>query len=116
MILASSGKSNVQLAPERCALEGYSIQCSGNCQNGHIINESKARGNAKVKKYLKQDMNISPQCVAHNVGRVADSYDARKIQLLQKIFKHGWSDVKEYYDGVPWKVHKPEFELERMLE
>ena len=104
------------LNPVGCSLIGYGCQCVGNCQNGHIINESKARGNSKVKKYLKHEMNISPQCVAHNVGRMADTYDARKIQLLQKIFKHGWTEVKEYYDGVPWKVHKPEFELERMLE
>lgn len=104
------------LNPVGCSLIGYGCQCVGNIQNGHIINESKARGNAKVKKYLKHDMNISPQCVAHNVGRWADTYEARKIQLLQKIFKHGWTEVKEYYDGVPWKVHKVEFELGRMLE
>ena len=106
----------MQLDPERCALEGYGPPCYGGLQNGHLINESKARGNAKVKKYLKHDMNISPQCVAHNVGRWADTYEARKIQLLQKIFKHGWTEVKEYYGGIPWKVHKVEFELERMLE
>ena len=105
------------LNPVGCSLIGYGCQCTGVCQNGHIINTSKARGNKLgVKKYLKHDINISPQCVAHNVGRVADSYDARKIQLLQKIFKHGWSDVKDYYDNVPWKIHKPEFEIERMLE
>lgn len=104
------------LNPVGCSLIGYGCQCVGNCQNGHIINESKARGNSKVKKYLKHDMNISPQCIAHNVGRWADTYEARKIQLLQKIFKHGWTEVKEFYDGVPWKVHKVEFELGRMLE
>ena len=104
------------LNPVGCSLIGYGCQCVGDCQNGHIINESKARGNAKVKKYLKHETNISPQCVAHNVGRWADTYEARKIQLLQKIFKHGWTEVKEYYDGVPWKVHKVEFEFERMLE
>ena len=107
----------MQLDPKHCALEGYLIQCVGDCQRGHIINTSKARGNKLgVKEYLKHEINISPQCVAHNVNRWADQYDARKIQLLQKIFKHGWSEVKEYYDGVPWKVHKPEFEIERMLE
>ena len=105
------------LNPVGCSLIGYGCQCVGDCQNGHIINNSKARGNKLgVKEYLKHHINISPQCMAHNVGRVADSYDARKIQLLQKIFKHGWSEVKEYYDNVPWKVHKVEFELGRMLE
>ncbi len=106
----------LSVCPERCALEGYAIPCTGNRQRGHIINESKARGNAKVKKYLKHDMNISPQCLAHNVGRFADTREAMKIQLLQKIFKHGWTEVKEYFDNVPWKVHKVEFELERILE
>ena len=104
------------LTPPACALEGYATACYLGCQNGHIINESKARGNAKVKKYLKQDMNRSPQCVGHNVDRWADTYEARKIQLLQKIYKHGWSAVKEFYANVPWKVPKPEFTLERMLE
>ena len=104
------------LNPVGCALIGYGCQCYGDCQNGHLINESKARGNAEVKKYLKQDINISPQCAGHNVGRMADTHEARKIQLLQKIFRYGWSEVKEFYDNVPWKVPKPEFELERMLE
>ena len=111
----------MRLDPPACALEGYPpkdpVQCYGGCQNGHLVNESKARGNKRgVKEYLKHEINISPQCVAHNVDRWADQYEARKWQLLQKIWKYGFSAVKEYYDGVPWKVPKPEFSLERMLE
>ena len=106
----------MKLSPERCSLEDFKVACVGDCQNGHMMNKSKAMGNAAVRKYLSDPMNISPQCVAHNVGRFADNREAMKIQLLQKIFKHGWSAVKEYYDGVPWKVHKVEFEIESMLE
>ena len=106
----------MQLDPEHCSLEGYLIPCHGRLQRGHLMNKSKARGNKAVREYLSHDMNLSPQCLAHNVGRFADTREAMKIQLLQKIFKHGWSDVKEYYDGVPWKIHKVEFEPERMLE
>ena len=106
----------MQLDPEHCALEGYAVACIGGCQNGHLMNKSKARGNKAARDYLGQEMNLSPQCLAHNVGRFADTREAMKIQLLQKIFKHGWTEVKEYYDNVPWKVHKVEFELKRMLE
>ena len=104
------------LTPVGCALIGYAIRCDGPLQHGHLMNKSKARGNKAVRAYLGQEMNISPQCLAHNVGRFADTREAMKIQLLQKIFKHGWTEVKEYYDNVPWKVHKVEFEIERMLE
>ena len=104
------------LNPVGCALIGYGCQCVGNPQNGHMMNKSKARGNAAVRKYLSDPMNISPQCEAHNVGRWSDTREAMKIQLLQKIFKHGWTKVKDYYDGVPWKVHQVEFEIERMLD
>ena len=106
----------INLNPGDCALEGYGIPCLGELQHGHLMNKSKARGNKAARDYLGQEMNISPQCLAHNVGRFADTREAMKIQLLQKIFKHGWTEVKEYYDGVPWKVHKVEFEFERMLE
>jgi hypothetical protein len=73
-------------------------------------------GNKAARDYIDQDMNINPQCAAHNVGKLSDNRTSRRIQLLQKLFEHGWSDVKAFYDGIPWKVPMPEFTLERMLE
>ncbi len=104
------------LKPRDCSLSGFKIRCDGPIQRGHILNKSKAVGNPAAREYLAQDMNINPQCAAHNVGKLSDNRDARRIQLLQKIFKHGWSEVRMFYISVPWKIAKPEFQLERMLE
>ena len=106
----------IQLDPEHCALEGFMIPCSGRLTREHIISRSKTRGNAKAKDYLNQDLNFADTCMSHNVGKLSDTPQARKIMILQKIYEHGFTEMKEFYDGVPWKVAQYEFTIEAMLD
>lgn len=106
----------MQFNPDRCALEGFVISCSGELTHEHIVRRGLGSKNKAAQKYLDKDMNIAMTCPAHNVGKLSDSAPARKIMLLQKIYAHGWTEVKEFYDAVPWKVTRYEDTLEAMLD
>ena len=103
---------------KHCALEGYSnIDCCTDMDWHHLISFSMARGNAKVRKILKANPPelMAWVCATHNRQRWADGRKARAI-LLRKRNKETEGKTKETVDSLPWKVHKVEFEFERMLE
>ena len=101
-----------------CSLSGYAgIQCCDDLDWHHIINFSMARGNKKIKKILKKNPPelMAWVCATHNRDRWADGRKARAI-LLDKRNRETNGKTKETVDSLPWKVHKVEFEFERMLE
>ena len=109
----------MQLDPEHCALEGYAIPCSGTPTGGHIINKSKVRGNKEARAILAAcpPEIMTVQCYQHNVSRWADTPDAVKIMLLQKIYEFGYLHMNDWF-GVflaTFKVHPVDLELERLI-
>lgn len=110
----------MNLKPERCALEGFIIRCNdGELQGHHIINKTEVLGNSKGRAILAAcpPIIMAQVCSAHNVGRLADSPAARKILLLQNIYKYGWDIMKEWFDLflATFKQHRTDLELERIL-
>jgi hypothetical protein len=100
-----------------CALEGFRIQCYGRLERHHIINKTKARGNAEVRAILA---TCPPEvmawvCEAHNVGRWADSHEAQRILILQKVFEFGYGHMRHFWNALPWKVSGQDTKLEAML-
>lgn len=90
----------VWLNPKGCVLKGYVIRCEGPPTGGHIINKSKTRGNEEGRAILTACPTeiMADQCLNHNVGRTADEPTAVKIMLIQKIFKHGYLHMEEWFD------------------
>ena len=105
--------------PERCALEGYAIPCSGHMTGGHILNKSKVRGNPEGRAILAAcpDEIMTNQCYQHNVSRFADTPEAVKIMLLQKIYEFGYLHMHDWFEVflATFKVHPVELELERLI-
>lgn len=112
-------RSSIWLVPPdgRCALEGYRIRCAGPLTGQHIINKSKSRGNDAVRAVLVScpDELMAQVCYQHNVGRMADTPDAVRILLLQKVYRYGWQHMRDFINALPWKVQPPELTLERLL-
>jgi len=107
----------ISLVPPRCALEGYIVKCSGDPSHEHIISKSKTIKNKAAREYLDQDKNIAITCLlAHNVNKLSDNPTARKIMIIQKVYEHGFTEMKEFFDNVPWKVAQYEFTIEAMLD
>ncbi len=116
------------LDPKGCSLQGFGIRCDGPPTGGHIINKSKTQGNAEGRAILVEQARLfnlhgeaeimSTQCSAHNVGRIADTPRAVQIQLLQKIYKYGYSHMASWFDEflATFKEHRTELELERLLD
>lgn len=100
-----------------CSLEGFRIQCSGPLEGNHIINKSKARGNDAVRAILAScpPEVMSDVCSAHNVARWADTDEARRIMLLQNVYRFGWARMQRFFESLPWKASGGEFRLEAML-
>lgn len=102
-----------------CSLTGYAIWCDGPLQGHHMINKGKVGGNAEARKILVAcpDEIMADVCVAHNIGRMADTPEARKILLLQKIHKYGYNHMKEWFEVFlsTFKVRPHEWELEVLL-
>ena len=117
----------LKLNPDACALEGYRIACRGPLQGGHLFHRGEVRGNAEARKILvaqaAQFMEtghaelMAWQCAEHNVGRYANSREAKRIQLLQKVYEYGWQHMAEFMEMFlsTFKVRPVEWELERML-
>lgn len=103
---------------KECALKGYLVACSGGLQGHHLISKNMARGNAEIRDLLRTcpPILISDICMAHNVGKLADSHNARRILLLQKIALYGHAYMETYIDGLPWKVKSQSLTLAAMLE
>lgn len=111
---------NIKLVPDKCALEGFIINCSGGkFQGHHIINKSETLGNKEGRAILAAcpEEIMAQVCSAHNVGRLADSPAARKILLLQQIYKFGWIPMKEWFTVflATFKEYRIDLELERLL-
>lgn len=100
-----------------CALAGYRVECAGPLTGQHILNKSKARGNAEVRAILARcpEEVMAEVCAAHNVDRWADQKDAQRILLLQNIYRFGWRRMKDFFDGLPWKVRHQDLTLEGIL-
>lgn len=101
-----------------CALKGYLIECRGPLHGHHLISKNMARGNPEVRDLLRTcpALLMSDVCTAHNVGKMADSHNARRILLLQKIAVYGYAYMQAYIDGLPWKVKSQSLTLAAMLE
>jgi len=119
-VTAPNTPGYIMLNPPGCALRGFKVKCDGPIQGGHIIHKDKARGNPEARAILAAcpDEIMAPQCMAHNVGRIANSREAMRIQLLQKVYQYGWSHMKEWFEMFlsTYKVRPVELELERLLE
>ena len=107
------------LNPKGCCLIGYGIRCDGPPTGGHILNKSKVRGNPEGRAILAAcpDEIMTNQCYQHNVSRFADTPEAVKIMLLQKIYEHGYLHMAEWFDVflATFKVHPTHLELERLI-
>ena len=100
-----------------CALAGYGgIKCGGDLDWHHIINFSMALGNKKVRTFLKTNPPelMAWVCATHNRQRWADGRKARAILLKMRNEETG-GKTKETVDSLPWKVHKIEYEYERLI-
>lgn len=108
------------LAPtiQQCALRGYLIPCDGPLTGQHIISKQMARGNDAVRDLLRTcpPELMARVCYQHNVGKMADSHNARRILLLQKVYEYGLDHMNGCIRNLPWKVHSPELSLVAMLE
>lgn len=104
--------------PGMCTLSGYRVPCNGPITGQHILNKSKARGNEEVRAILVQcpEEIMASVCLAHNMERWADQKDAQRILLLQNIYRFGWQRMKDFFDGLPWKVRHHDLTLEGILE
>ena len=115
------------LNPVGCALIGYGCQCHGNLQGGHIIHKGEIQGNkegrailvAQAKLFIETGTTeiMTRQCEAHNIGRLANSPEAKRIQLLQKIYEYGYLHMEEWFEVflATFKVHPTHLELERVI-
>jgi hypothetical protein len=112
--------SQLLLAPtkQQCALRGYLIPCDGPLTGQHVISKQMARGNAAVRDILRAcpPELMAQVCYQHNVGKMADSHNARRILLLQKVYEYGLEHMNGCIRNLPWKVHLPELSLMAMLE
>ena len=106
------------IGARECALKGYLIECRGPLHGHHLISKNMARGNPEVRDLLRTcpALLMSDVCTAHNVGKMADSHNARRILLLQKIAVYGYAYMQAYIDGLPWKVKSQSLTLAAMLE
>ncbi len=109
----------LQLVPIKgsCCLRGYLIECVGDNQGHHLISKNMAKGNPDVRQILREcpPEVMSAVCVAHNVGKLADSPIARKVLLLQKIMIYDYTHMEDFIDGLPWKVQTHDLTLRGML-
>ena len=83
-----------------CALRGYRIPCSGPLHLHHILNFSKARGNDRLRKMLATNPPelTALVCEAHNVGRWADTREARRRLLRRNCDRYGEARVRRVYE------------------
>jgi hypothetical protein len=116
---AAPSLRDILLAPSAgvCALVGYKVTCAGPLTGQHILNKSKARGNEEVRAILAAcpEEVMATICTRHNVDRWADQPDARRILLLQNVYRFGWHRMKKFFDDLPWKVPQHDLTIEGML-
>jgi hypothetical protein len=103
-----------------CSLQGYGPKCDGPPQHGHIIHKGEVQGNDEARAILAvcPDEIMAWQCYQHNVGRFANTHEAKRIQLLQKLYQYGYFHMKEWFDVFhkTFTVERPELRLEYLLE
>jgi hypothetical protein len=103
-----------------CGLGGYRIDCRGPLHLHHILNFSKARGNDRLRKLLaKNPPELTAMvCEAHNVGRWADTREARQRLLQRNCERYGEARVRRVYEQALGllKVVPPEWRWEVVID
>lgn len=101
-----------------CSLQGYAIRCDGPPQNGHIIHKGDVSGKARDYLATCPEEIMAWQCYSHNVGRFANTHEAKRIQLLQKIFQYGYWHMHEWFITFHemFKLERPELRFHYLLE
>ena len=101
-----------------CELWGFVINCEGETQTHHIINKSQLRGNARALKYVEAHPVLLAQvCVAHNVGRLADTKQARALLLRKRVALYGESYMDAVLGGLRacFRGDRPELRLSALI-
>ena len=102
-----------------CPLKGYETFCAGSMQRHHIINKSKLKGNKKARHYVDVEyphIFLVEICENHNVSRWADTREAAGILIAHKAMLYGEDTVRGIWDGVPWKVPRPELRFDALYD
>ena len=103
-----------------CGLGGYQIACRGPLHLHHILNFSKARGNDRLRKMLaKNPPELTAMvCEAHNVGRWADTREARQRLLRRNCVRYGEARVRRVYEQALalLKQPPPEWRWEAVMD
>ena len=102
-----------------CPLEGYGTFCAGGIHHHHIINRSKLRGNKAARNYCEMqypEIFLVQICANHNVSRWADTREAAGILIAHKVMLYGEDNVRKIWDGVPWKVPRPELRFDVLYD
>lgn len=73
-----------------CYLSGYG-NCCGAIQQHHWMSKAPYRKSKPVRAYVKKHEKFFTvdMCMAHNVGRIADTKWARKVILEKLEVEHG---------------------------
>ena len=65
--------------------------CSGRLHRHHVINRSRTRGNKAARKFVDDNgwLFWADVCEYHNVGRYADTKQARRAFMIMRVVEHG---------------------------
>lgn len=98
-----------------CPLQGYQVECSGGWDLHHIISRGRASKNKAVQKALDLRYNLIWVCDRHNQQRYADHDTARRALFALNYLRYG-EDLRDWIDGLKWKVPPPEYRSEYLLD
>lgn len=99
-----------------CALENwYSVKCRPPLHRHHILRRGLAQGNKAVRRALDQPAMITFVCAAHNVGRYADTHEARAYLLKRNNVMYR-GKTKEIVDTLPWKTQQYDMTWEGLTD
>jgi len=65
--------------------------CSGRIHRHHIVNRSRTRGNKAARKFVDDNgwLFWADICEGHNVGRTADTKQAKRYLLSRRVDRYG---------------------------
>ena len=103
-----------------CELAGlWDHKCSLGLHNHHVLNKSSLRNCPEALRFCEKhpEFFLATVCGVANIGRIADSKEARSLLMQKREALWGRPFCEEMLEGVQsrLKVRRPELSLDALL-
>jgi hypothetical protein len=82
----------------------------------HVLFGQQKKASVAMKRWLESDYNRQYACLAHNIDRTVNTYEARKAHVLRILEDEGWVGIAMWLGNCPSEGFKKRDDYQEMCK